>query len=134
MAAYRKAIELDQAARSHSEQPYLNLGVLLAKSNHLADAIPLLTRASEIAPAQFKVHYELAKAYFDSQRFDAACPEAEGAVHLDPHDSSGHYLLGRVYQRLNRKEQASEQFRLTGALIHDKNATESGMVSSPDSR
>ena len=134
MAAYRKAIELDQGARSHSEQPYLNLGMLLAKSNHLPDAIPWLTRASEIAPAGFKARYELAKAYFDSQRFDAACQEAERAVQLKPDDSSGHYLLGRVYQRLNRKEEASEQFRLTGALIHDKNATTGGMVSGPDSR
>jgi len=134
VAAYRKAIELDQAGASHSEQPYLNLGSLLAKSNRLEEAIPMLTRAAEIAPSQFKVHYELAKAYFDSGRLDPACRQAEDAVKLNPRDSSGHYLLGRIYQRLNRKQLAGEQFRLTAALIHDKNASQAGMASGTNSR
>jgi len=134
IAAYRKAIELDQPASIHSEQPYLNLGSLLAKTSKFADAIPLLTRAAEIAPQAFKVHYELAKAYFDSQRLDLASQQAEIAVKLNPAESSGHYLLGRIYQRLNRKEQASEQFRLTAALIHDKNTAHRGMASASDDR
>lgn len=134
VSAYRKAIDLDQSTAHHSGQPYLNLGSLLARSNRLEEAIPLLARASEIAPAEFKIRYELAKAYFDSQRLDAACKQAEEAIKLDPKDSSGHYLLGRIYQRLNRKEQASEQFRLTAALIHDKNASQRGMATGLNSR
>lgn len=134
VAAYRKAIELDQAAASHSEQPYLNLGSLLAKSNHLKDAILLLTRATEIAPGEFKVHYELAKAYFNAGRPDLACRPAEDAVKINPGDSTGHYLLGRIYQRLNRKDMAGEQFRLTAALIHNKNASPQGMASGMNSR
>src|SRR5580692_12043412 len=49
IAAFQKAIELDGASSLHSEQPYLNLGALLAKSNRLAEALPLLLRACEIA-------------------------------------------------------------------------------------
>jgi len=134
IVAYRKAIDLDQSAASRSEQPYLNLGSLLARSNRVEEAIPLLSRASEIAPKEFKVRYELAKAYFDSQHLDSACKQAEEAVKLNPKESSGHYLLGRIYQRLNRKEQASEQFRLTAALIHDKNASQRGMATGLNSR
>lgn len=134
IAAYRKAIELDKAGASRSEQPYLNLGSLFARSNRLGEAIPLLTDASEIAPKEFKVRYELAKAYFDSQNFDSARAQAEEAVKLNPNESSGHYLLGRIYQRLNRKEQAQEQFRLTAALIHDKNVSQRGMASGLNSR
>jgi tetratricopeptide (TPR) repeat protein len=130
IAAYHKAIELDKAAASHSEQPYLNLGSLLAKSNRLDEAIPLLSRAAEIAPAEFKVHYELGKAYFDANRFDPAGKQAEAAVKLNPADSSGHYLLGRIYQRLGRTDLAREQFRLTSELIRDKDAkSHSGMAS-----
>ncbi|HET6180447.1 MAG TPA: tetratricopeptide repeat protein [Candidatus Sulfotelmatobacter sp.] len=129
MAAYRKAIELDEASSSHSEQPYLNLGSLLTKSNMLPNGISLLTRASEIAPREFKVHYELAKAYFDSRELDRARQHAEQAVQLNSADSSSHYLLGRIYQRLNRKDQAAEQFRLTAALIHEKNTSHGGMAS-----
>jgi len=134
IAAYRKALELDRAGTLHSEQPYLNLGSLLARSNRLSDAIPLLTRAGEIAPGEFKVRYELAKAYFEAQQFDSARQQAEQAVKLDPSDGPSHYLLGRVYQRLNLKDLASEQFRLTASLIHDKNASQRGMASGMNSR
>jgi Tfp pilus assembly protein PilF len=89
-----------------------------------------LERAAEIAPGAFKVHYELGKAYFDSRRFDPARQQAEETVKLDPSDSSGHYLLGRIYQRLNRKELATEQFRMTAELIHNKNLNSpTGMAS-----
>ena len=127
--AYKKAIELDQAAPSHNEQPYLNLGSLLAKSNRFDEAIRLLVRASQIAPAEFKVHYELGKAYFDSGQYAPARQQAEEAVKLNPKDSSGHYLLGRVYQRLKQKDLANEQFQLTSKLIRDNGATSRGMAS-----
>ena len=64
------------------------------------------------------------------RRFDPARQQAEETVKLDPSDSSGHYLLGRIYQRLNRKELATEQFRMTAELIHDKNSNSpTGMAS-----
>ncbi len=128
--AYKKAIELDEAAASHSEQPYLNLGVLLSKANHFDEAIPLLVRAGEIAPDDFKPHYELAKAYFDSAQWEPARRQADEAVKLNPKDSSGHYLLGRVYQRLGRKELADEEFRRTAELIRDKAANPNGGMAS----
>lgn len=132
---YKKAIELDGAATSHSEQPYLNLGVLFSKLNRCDEAIPLLTRAEEIAPSEFKVHYELAKAYFDSTQWDAARRQAEDAVKLNPKDSSSHYLLGRIYQRLGRKELADVEFRRTAELIRDKDAnSHGGMASGVSSR
>jgi tetratricopeptide (TPR) repeat protein len=134
-AAYKKAIEFDKAAASHSEQPYLNLGTLLSKSNRFDEAIPLLSRAGEIAPGEFKPHYELAKGYFDSSQWEPARRQAEEAVQLNPKDSSCHYLLGRIYQRLGQKERADEEFRRTAELIHDKNANpQGGMASGVSSR
>lgn len=121
ITAYRKAIELDAASESHSEQPYLNMGSLFEKANQIPQAIPLLTRAAEISPKDFRAHYELGKAYFDANQFDAARLQAESAVQLKPSESSGHYLLGRIYQRLGKPE-AKEQFRLTSELIREKNA------------
>ena len=130
ITAYKKAIEIDMAASTHSEQPYLNLGSLLAKSSRFDEAIPLLTRAAEIAPGQFKVHYELARAYFDSNRFELARQQAEKAVALDPKESSGHYLLGRIYQHLDQKDLAKEQFQLTSQLMRDKDSNSPGGMAS----
>jgi tetratricopeptide (TPR) repeat protein len=130
IAAYHRAIELDKNAASHTEQPYLNLGSLLAKSNQGDEAIPLLARACEIAPNEFSAHYALSKAYFDANRLETARLQAEEAVKLRPADSSGHYLLGRIYQRLGQSEAAKEQFRLTSELIREKDAkSQSGMAS-----
>lgn len=134
-AAYKRAIELDEVAASHSDQPYLNFGSLLSKSNHIDQAIPLLARAAEIAPREFRTHYELAKAYFDSTQWELARPQAEKAVQLNPKDSSGHYLLGRIYQRLGRKELANEEFQKTSELLRDRNENSpEGMASGATSR
>jgi tetratricopeptide (TPR) repeat protein len=130
IAAYKKAIEIDEAASVHSEQPYLNLGSLLAKSSRFGEAIPLLTRAVEIAPGEFKVHYELARAYFESNRFELALQQAQDVVKLDPRQSSGHYLLGRIYQRLDQKDLAKEQFQVTSQLMREKDASSPGGMAS----
>jgi Tfp pilus assembly protein PilF len=90
----------------------------------------MLARASEIAPSEFKPHYELAKAYFDSTQWESARQQAEKAIELNPKDSSSHYLLGRVYQRLGQKELANEEFRRTSELIRDKNASSPGGMAS----
>ena len=133
--AYKKAIDLDGAAGSHSEQPYLNLGTLFEKSNRFQEAVPLLAHASEIAPAEFKPHYELAKVYFDSTQWESARQQAEKAVELNPKDSSSHYLLGRIYQRLGQKELANQEFQRTAALIRNKDASsQGGMASGASSR
>lgn len=129
LVAYRKAVQLDENLPTHSEQPYLNLGTLLEKSGHAEDAILLLVRAAKIAPASGKVHYQLAKAYFELNRFDNARQEAETATKLDPRESSDHYLLGRIYQRSGKADLAKEQFRVTEELIHAKGASSSGMAS-----
>jgi len=135
IAAYREAIRLDASLTVHDEQPYLNLGVLLAKSKRTEEAIPLLVRASSIAPNSGKVHYQLAKAYFDLNRFGDAQREAEKAVSLDPGESPDHYLLGRIYQRSGKSELAGEQFRLTEQLIHAKSpGSSNGMASEMNSR
>jgi tetratricopeptide (TPR) repeat protein len=134
-AAYKQAIALDAASATHSEQPYLNLGVLLSKSNRTDEAIPLLRRAEEIAPEDFKVHYELSKTYFDSTQWEPARQQAEEAVKLNPKDSPAHYLLGRVYQRMGRTGLANEEFRKTSELIRNKDANSpGGMASGASSR
>jgi tetratricopeptide (TPR) repeat protein len=128
LEAYRKAVSIDERLPQHSEQPYLNLGALLAKSGHADDALPLLTRAAAIAPASAKVRYQLAKSYFDLNRFEDARREAEKAAGLDPAESSNHYLLGRIYQRSGKADLAKEQFSITERLIQAKSSTTSGMA------
>jgi tetratricopeptide (TPR) repeat protein len=130
IAAYRESIKLDENSPVHNEQPYLNLGALLAKSGRPEEAVSWLVRAAAIVPDSGKIHYQLSKAYFDLNRFEDARREAEKAVSLDPGQSSNHYLLGRIYQRSGSRALAAEQFRLTEELIHSKDLDSNDRMSS----
>jgi tetratricopeptide (TPR) repeat protein len=134
MAAYQKAILLDASSSLHNEQPYLNLGVLLAKVNRAGDALPLLAKAVQIDPKSEKIRYQLGKTYFDLNRLAESQQEAEEAVKLNPGDVPSHYLLARIYQRQGKQELAQEQFRLTESLVQQSKAATgaSGMASKAD--
>jgi tetratricopeptide (TPR) repeat protein len=129
LEAYREAVKSDKSQAVHNEQPYMNLGALLAKSGHAEEAVLWLLRGLAIAPNSGKGHYLLAKAYFDLNHLEDSRREAEKAASLDPDDSGDHYLLGRIYQRSGKNELAKEQFSLTEQLIHAKSANSKGMAS-----
>jgi len=131
LAAYRKAIDLDHAGSIHTEQPYLNLGILLGKSNRPAEAVSPLTLASQIAPKSGKLHYELGKVYFALNQFENARHELEASVQLDNGSRESHFLLGRTYQRLGKADLAAKEFKTTEQLIHTQDAGSGGMSSAP---
>jgi tetratricopeptide (TPR) repeat protein len=127
--AYRRAIRLDRAALVHTEQPYLNLSILLTKLNKTADAVPLMEEAAQIAPQSAELHREMGKAYLSLDRLEDARREAEKAVDLDPKDSAAHYLLGRIYHRLGKSDLAAQHFKITEELIRLERAKMGGMGS-----
>jgi tetratricopeptide (TPR) repeat protein len=120
IAEYRKAIALEGAATVPSEQPYLNLGTLLNKTNKSDEAAILLGKAKEIDPKSSKVRYELGKALFDLNRLEDSRRELEQAIRLDDKNAPSHYLLGRVYQRSGKSDLAAEQFKLTDELMRSE--------------
>jgi tetratricopeptide (TPR) repeat protein len=130
LAAYRKAIGMEAVSGSRNEQPYLNLGKLLTTLNRATDAVPVLVQAAAIAPGSATVHYELGRAQFNLQHYELAGEQLERAVVLDPNNSAPHYLLGRIYQRMGKREQSAQQFKLTEDLIRQQNAKSGGMASS----
>jgi tetratricopeptide (TPR) repeat protein len=131
IAAYRTAIKLDQAAENRDEQPYLNLGALLTKSNRSGEGVALLVQASRIAPNSGKVHYELGKAYANLNQLDDSRRELEAAVRLEPDERESHYLLARVYQRLGKTGLAAQQFKITEEMVRADDGESSGMGESP---
>ena len=128
--AYRRAIHLDQTSLVHSEQPYLNLGILLCQSGGSTEAVSLLEQSVQISPQSVKAHRELGKCYFTIGRLDDARAQLEKAVHLAPDNSSSHYLLGRIYRRLAKADLASQEFQRTEELLKSSQAKSSGMGSS----
>lgn len=133
-AAYEKAIELDNRLLTHNEQPYLNLGTLLSKTNRAREALPLLHRAAEIDPKSSQIQYQLGKAYFDLHHYLEAQQATEEAVRLNPKDSSAHYLLARTYQRLDKRDLSAKEFKLTEDLQRSEDTGHVGLGDKPTRR
>jgi tetratricopeptide (TPR) repeat protein len=131
IACYQKAIAMEKVAANRDEQPYLDLGSLLSRSNKATEAIPYLQHAAEIKPESGKVQYELAKAYLAAGQTEPARVAGERAIGLEPNESSYHYLLGRVYAKAGKQDLAATEIQQTDALLKKKGAPETPHTSEP---
>lgn len=113
---YRQAIAWETAGDRLSEQPYLNLGTLLISKQRSAAAIPLLEKAASLAPADTKIHEQLARAQEQQGNTERALAELELAVKLDPASAHLHYQLGQLYRHTGHPEKAKAELLLSGTL------------------
>jgi tetratricopeptide (TPR) repeat protein len=109
VAAYKRALALQTDVAHPSEQPMLNLAILYVEDANFDEALPLLSRAKEIAPADPRIHEQLGQLYLKTGRLEDARAELERSVGLAPERGSYHYLLGRVLQRLGQADRAKAE-------------------------
>jgi Flp pilus assembly protein TadD len=127
IAAYRRALALeanDPTARKPStEQPMLNLAIMLTLNGKLDEALALLTRAVAISPNDPKIRGQLGHIYLLQKKLSDAQREFEHAIALEPEESSYHFLLARVYRKEGMTEKAKMELQRVAAL----NGTHSNM-------
>ena len=118
MGAYRQAIEWqNQGPRDQlSEEPLLNLGVVLLHRNELTEAEGLLTKAAVLAPKDPRIHEQLGHLYMQKADYGPAEHELQQACQLDPKNSSLHFLLGQVYRHLGKLQEAKAEFAASAQL------------------
>ncbi len=114
--AYRAAIEMQKDDPAPSEQPLLNLAILLQHHNQVQEAQQLLERAAKIAPKDPRIHENLGQIYLHSDRTADAVTEFAAAVALAPQNPRFHYLLGQAYRRSGDAERAKQEFARSAAL------------------
>ncbi len=114
--AYRNAIALQKDDPAPSEQPLLNLAILLQHRNQLPEAQQLLEQAAKIAPKDPRIHENLGQVYLHTDRAADAVKEFADAVRLAAQNPRYHYLLGQAYRRTGAEEQAKEEFARSAAL------------------
>lgn len=119
-AAYRQAIEWqNQGPRDQqSEEPLLNLGVVLLHRGELPEAEALLTRAAALAPKDPRIHEQLGHLYMQKAEYVAAEHELQQACELDPKNSSLHFLLGQAYRHLGKLDEAKAEFAASARLAN----------------
>jgi Flp pilus assembly protein TadD len=118
--AYRQAIAWQDAGPSEkaSEQPLLNLAIVLRHQGKLAEAQPLLLRAVRIAPQDPRIHEQLGQLYAQQANYAEAAKYLETATRLDPEKSNLHFLLGQAYRRLGREPEAKAEFDAAARLAN----------------
>jgi Flp pilus assembly protein TadD len=114
--AYRNAIAWQKDDPSPSEQPLLNLAILLQHRNQLPEAQQLLEQAAKIAPKDPHIHENLGQVYLHTDRAADAAKEFADAVRLAPQNPRYHYLLGQAYRRAGDEGQAKQEFARSAAL------------------
>jgi Flp pilus assembly protein TadD len=117
IGAYRRAIEWQQGINRPTEQPLLNLAIILMKKGDLSEALALLKQAEEIAPKDPKIHEELGQIYLEQDHSDMATKEFEAALKLTPNSGALHFLLGRAYRRQGLGELANAEFAIAASLL-----------------
>jgi len=124
VAAYRKAIALQDAGPPDraSEQPLLNLAIVLIHRANAAEALPLLLRAESIAPREPRVQEQLGQLYMQQANFLEAQKHLEIATRIDPDKPNLHFLLGQAYRHLGRTQEAKAEFDTAARLSASSSA------------
>ena len=116
IAAYQQAIRWQQDESHPSEQPLLNLSIILVHQNKLAEAKELLTKAAAIAPHDPRIREQLGHLYLQLNLLPEAEQEFKAAIALQPKKPALHFLLGKVYHQEGMEQKAKAEFALSSEL------------------
>jgi len=121
--AYRQAITWQDTAPAAeaSEQPLLNLAILLLHGSDATQAGPLLERAVAIAPKDPRIHEQLGQLNMRESKYLDAEREFKISTELDPERSSLHFLLGQAYKHLGKQQEALAEFAEAARLANSAN-------------
>ena len=116
IAAYRQAIAWQQNAAHPSEQPLLNLAIVLGNRGQLPAALDLLAQADRLAPRDPRIAEQLGRMYSRMDNLPMAQAALERAAALEPDVAAVHFELGQVYRKQEKSEEAKAEFTRAAAL------------------
>ncbi|MEW5979525.1 MAG: tetratricopeptide repeat protein [Acidobacteriota bacterium] len=112
VAAYRKAIDLNEQQKTRSEWPYINLAKFFLDRNRYDESIPVAMHATQANPKSADAFFVLGKAYHKIRADKEALEALERAVQNDANHTETHYLLSRIYFKVGRKEDAEKEMAI----------------------
>ncbi len=105
------SLQKSLALNDKSVEAMIALGSLYTSQKKYVDAEKLLSRAVELAPESFDAHEALAKAILpDLPRTPEAEAQLKKAVSLNNKSVEAHILLGNVYLRQRKQQEALSEY------------------------
>ena len=92
------------------------VAVAYAQSGNQAETIAKLEDTKIVAPNDIGLAFQLGVLYYGQEQFGKARDEFERAKLLSPGYSNARYMLGLVYDRLGRREDAAMEFGIVAEL------------------
>ena len=105
-------------------EPYdwFRRGSLLLEQGNSAAAAELLSWASQAEPQARSIREALARAFYDSRRFDDSAREFGALAELAPDDDYAHFGLGLSLWRMRQFPDAAEHLAIAAAMRPDREA------------
>lgn len=108
----RAELEAELALNPRHPGALHDLGDTYLLEHHPEQGLPYLLRALAVDADNPDIHRDLGTAYSQLRQYEKAEAEYKLAIAGD-HDGSVHYKLGRVYQALGKKQEASREFAVS---------------------
>jgi tetratricopeptide (TPR) repeat protein len=92
---------------------------LLEHGDFSAATIPL-EQARKLEPEKSSIREALGRAYFRVGRYKDACEEFQAVVDRHPVNDFAHFCLGRSFEKIGRRREASRHLALAAGLRPDR--------------
>jgi len=112
MAEYRKTLELKPGLY----EAELNLGIVLLRQKRAPEAVPLLEKAVETKPREYRPRFYAAEALAAAGDPAKAEGQYQAALEINPKSAEAELGWGRALARQNRLPDAAPHFRKAAAL------------------
>src|SRR5262249_34456477 len=103
---FKRAVRLHASYPETLPNAWNNLGLLAAREDRTAEAIPYFLEALKLSPEHLVSHENLGNAYRQLKQFDDARRVLEQALVVDPEDPEANYSLGMVFAQTDDTEHA----------------------------
>lgn len=106
-AEFKRTLEADPG----NGRAFAGLGRIALQEGRLDNAEADLQKALKAAAGNTEAMQDLAAVLIRRSQYTEAETILQKLLHLDPNNSRGHYLLGQVFLKLGRKEEAGQEFK-----------------------
>jgi tetratricopeptide (TPR) repeat protein len=110
--SYLKALDLTKDGPRDYDDALADLAELLLRLGKNAQAFDVAAEAADRKPSNPRNLYLAGRAAEEAGKYQASLPWLKRAADLDPAYPDPHYVLARVYRRLNQNEQATAEAAL----------------------